>query len=211
MITDPATLGLFMAASVALYIAPGPDMIYVASRAMGQGRRAGAVSALGVSTGIIVHILGASFGLAALLKVWPAAFMLIKWGGVAYLVYLGLRALASKEDGFGAEAKSGRRTAWRLFRQGVLCNMLNPKIALFFLAFLPQFADPAKGDVTTQMLFYGAVFWTGGLVFILLIAYLFGGVGNWLAERPQLMRLQRWVTGSSMLGLALFVALDERE
>ncbi len=207
---DPATLGVFIAASVALYIAPGPDMIYVATRAMGQGRRAGAISALGISAGILVHMFAAAFGLAAVLKIFPAAFVIIKWAGIAYLVYLGLRTLIAKGDDMSLAPATTRRDDWRLFRQGFVCNILNPKIALFFLAFLPQFTDAAHGDITLQMLFYGAVFASGGLVWILGVAWVFGAAGNWVARHPGAMKAQKWITGSSMLGLALFVALEER-
>ncbi|WNK01223.1 LysE family translocator [Thalassospiraceae bacterium LMO-JJ14] len=206
---DFSTLGIFIAASFALYIAPGPDMIYVATRAMGQGKRAGVLSALGVSSGILVHMFAAAFGLAALLKVWPAAFILIKWVGIAYLVYLGLRVLLSKAESIDLQPARTARNDWRLYRQGFFCNILNPKIAIFFLAFLPQFTDAALGDVSLQMLFYGAVFASGGLVWILFIAYAFGSAGNWFARHPGALKFQKWITGSSMLGLALFVALDE--
>jgi threonine/homoserine/homoserine lactone efflux protein len=206
---DVSTLGVFIAASVALYIAPGPDMIYVATRAMGQGQRAGVLSALGVSSGILVHMFAAAFGLAALLKVWPAAFIVIKWAGIAYLVWLGVRALMSKAETVTLEPARTARDDWRLYRQGFFCNILNPKIAIFFLAFLPQFTDAARGDISLQMLFYGAVFAGGGLVWILFIAWAFGSAGNWFARHPDALKFQKWITGSSMLGLALFVALDE--
>jgi threonine/homoserine/homoserine lactone efflux protein len=206
---DLSTLGVFIAASLALYISPGPDMVYVASRAMGQGARAGVISALGISSGILVHMFAASFGLAALLKVWPAAFLIIKWAGIAYLVYLGLRALLSRAGTVTLQPTQTRRDDWRLYRQGFFCNILNPKIAIFFLAFLPQFTDAQHGNITLQMLFYGAVLAGGGLVWILFIAYAFGRAGNWFARHPGALRWQKWITGSSMLGLALFVALDE--
>lgn len=207
---DLATLGVFIAASLALYISPGPDMIYVATRAMGQGKRAGALSALGISTGILVHMFAAAFGLAAVLKVFPAAFIVIKWAGIAYLVYLGIRALTGKGDDDALEPATTKRDNWRLYRQGFICNILNPKIALFFLAFLPQFTDVRHGDVTLQMLFYGGVFASGGLVWILGVAWVFGSAGAWVKRHPGAMRWQKWITGSSLLGLAAFLALDKR-
>jgi len=207
---DPATLGIFIAASVALYISPGPDFVFVATRAMGQGRRAGILSALGVSTGVLAHMLAAAFGLAALLNVWPALFALIKWAGVSYLIYLGVRTLLRTSGEIALAPSRTARNDWRLYRQGFFCNILNPKIAIFFLAFLPQFTDAELGDVTQQMLFYGAVFASGGLVWILGVAYVFGAAGNWVQRHPRVMKLQKWITGSSLLGLALFVALDRR-
>ncbi|MBO6946686.1 MAG: LysE family translocator [Rhodospirillales bacterium] len=207
---DLATLGVFIAASLALYISPGPDMIYVATRAMGQGKRAGALSALGISTGILVHMFAAAFGLAAVLKVFPAAFIVIKWAGIAYLVYLGIRSLTGHGDDEALKPATTKRDNWRLYRQGFVCNILNPKIALFFLAFLPQFTDAAHGNVTLQMLFYGGVFASGGLVWILGVAWVFGSAGNWVKRHPGAMRAQKWITGSSLLGLAAFLALDKR-
>lgn len=207
---DITTLGVFILASVALYISPGPDMIYVASRSIGQGRRAGIVSCFGVQTGLIIHMLAASFGLAALLAKFPTAFEVIRWLGIGYLIYMGIRALTDKENTFDLDAQ--KSAAWsdrKLYLQGLLVNLLNPKIAVFFLAFLPQFADPAMGDLSTQMLFYGVVFNLGGFPWILCMAVLFGAAGNWLSERPHMISVQRWITGSSLIGLAVFMAIQD--
>lgn len=207
---DFATLGVFILASVALYISPGPDMIYVASRSIGQGRRAGIISCFGVQTGLIIHMLAASFGLAALLAKFPSAFEIVRWLGIGYLVYMGVRAMIDRDSGFDVDAQ--KATSWsdrKLYLQGLFVNLLNPKIAVFFLAFLPQFADPRLGDVSMQMLFYGVVFNLGGFPWILLMAVLFGAAGNWLSARPQMMSLQRWITGSSLIGLAIFMAAQD--
>lgn len=207
---DISTLGLFITASVALYISPGPDMIYVASRSIGQGQRAGIISCIGVQTGLIIHMLAASFGLAALLAEFPAAFEIIRWLGISYLIYMGLRAILDKGDAFDLDIQKAE--AWsdnKLYFQGLFVNLFNPKIAVFFLAFLPQFTDPALGDVSTQMLFYGVIFNLGGFPWILLMAVIFGAAGDWLSERPQMMSVQRWVTGSSLLGLAAFMTLQD--
>jgi len=207
---DIATLGVFILASVALYISPGPDMIYVASRSIGQGRRAGILSCFGVQTGLIIHMLAASFGLAALLAEFPSAFEIIRWLGIGYLVYMGVRTMTDRNSAFELDAQ--KSAAWsdqKLYLQGLFVNLLNPKIAIFFLAFLPQFTDPAMGDLSTQMLFYGVVFNLGGFPWILLMAVLFGAAGNWLSERPKMITLQRWITGSSLIGLAVFMALQD--
>lgn len=206
---DYSILGVFIAASIALYISPGPDFIIVASKAVGQGRRAGILTAFGVSTGVLIHMFAAAFGLAALLQVWPIAFSLVKWAGITYLVYLGVRILVAKTSSFDVSATQNHRSNRQLFVQGLFCNLLNPKIAIFFLAFLPQFTDPSRGDLTLQMLFYGAVFASGGLVWIIFVAILFGAVGNWFAEKPAVLKIQKWITGSTMLGLAAFVAFDD--
>ena len=185
-------------------------MIYVASRSIGQGRRAGIVSCFGVQTGLIIHILAASFGLAALLAEFPTAFEVIRWLGIGYLIYMGIRAVTDKENTFDLDAK--KSAAWsdqKLYLQGLFVNLLNPKIAVFFLAFLPQFADPEMGDLSTQMLFYGVVFNLGGFPWILFMAVLFGAAGNWLSSWPQMISLQRWITGSSLIGLAIFMALQD--
>lgn len=208
---DLTTLGLFIAASVALYISPGPDMIYVASRSIGQGRRAGIVSCFGVQTGLIIHMLAASFGLAALLAQFPGAFEIIRWVGIGYLVYIGVRTLLDRNPAFSLD-RARIATGWsdrKLYLQGLFINLLNPKIAVFFLAFLPQFVDPAHGDVTLQMLFFGVVFNMGGFPFILMMAVLFGAAGNWLSAHPRMMSVQKWITGSSLLGLAAFLAFQE--
>ena len=207
---DIATLGVFILASVALYISPGPDMIYVASRSIGQGRRAGIVSCFGVQTGLIIHMLAASFGLAALLAEFPSAFEIIRWLGIGYLVYMGVRTMTDRNSAFELDAQ--KSAAWsdqKLYLQGLFVNLLNPKIAIFFLALLPQFTDPAMGDLSTQMLFYGVVFNLGGFPWILFMAVLFGAAGNWLSERPKMITLQRWITGSSLIGLAVFMALQD--
>jgi len=206
---DWSTFGVFVAATLTLYIAPGPDMIYVASRAIGQGRRAGVISAFGVSTGVVSQMLAASFGLAAVLQVWPTAFAIVKWAGVAYLGYLGIKALFGHAATFAPAPGNSRAEDWRIYRQGVITNLLNPKITVFFLAFLPQFTDPARGDLTLQMLFYGGLFSAGGLAWVICLAYLFGATGNWIATRPRLLSAQKWITGGSLLGLALFLAFDD--
>lgn len=211
-IPDTTTLAVFAAASLALYVAPGPDMLYIASRSIGHGRRAGVVSALGVFAGLVIHMLGAAFGLSALLVVWPLAYTAVKWVGVAYLLYLGVRVLLDKNHGLApSPVKGGTLGHWQMFRRGLFVNLLNPKIALFFLAFLPQFADESLGGFAAQMLFLGALFNLGGLVWILFLAIAFGAVGDWFRRNSAVWRWQRWFTGSVLVALALHLAVTERK
>src|SRR5882757_7562651 len=133
----------FFVATLALNLAPGPDMTYVAARSLGQGRRAGLISALGISAGCLVHIAAASAGVAVLLRAWPRAYTAIRLAGAAYLLYLGISLWWSAGRGDGLRAVP-RASDWEIFRQGAITNMLNPKVAMFFLAFLPQFVDPAR-------------------------------------------------------------------
>ncbi len=209
MLPDSATLATFAAASFALYLMPGPDMLYIASRSIGQGWRAGVVSAFGTCTGLMIHTLAAALGLSALLVVSPLAYLAVKWLGVGYLMWLGLRTLFGRGDAFASTGAEGAAGAWRIYRQGALINLLNPKIALFFLAFLPQFVDAGEGFVV-QMIGLGALFTSGGLVWTLFLAASFGRAGDWLARRPAVWRWQRRFTGSVFIALAGKLALDSR-
>jgi threonine/homoserine/homoserine lactone efflux protein len=205
LLPDAATLAVFATASLALYVAPGPDMYYTASASRGQGRRAGMLSALGTTTGLVIHTMLAAFGLSALLALFPPAFQVIRWLGVAYLLYLGLRVLLSGEAP-GAPAGQAVGRSWWIYGQGVLVNLLNPKIALFFLAFLPQFVDPARGAPAAQMVVLGGLFDAGGLLWTLFLALLFGGAGDWLARHAGVWKWQRRFTATALIGLAAYLA-----
>ena len=209
VLPDTDTLLVFAAACIALYLAPGPDMLYIASRSL-QGRRAGLLSCLGIASGLLVHMTGAALGLSTLLVLWPLAYAFVKWLGVAYLLYLGVRTFLERSPVHFDPAAPVRDGAWRIVRQGFLVNLLNPKIALFFLAFLPQFVDVARGAFAEQMLFLGLLFNAGGFLWIVLLAFGFGSLGNWLARRPHLWIWQRRITGGLLVGLALQLALSER-
>jgi threonine/homoserine/homoserine lactone efflux protein len=134
-------LGLFLVASIALILAPGPDSLYVLARGLGQGRRAGVIAALGSSSGLLAHTTLAALGLAVLLQTSEVAFTVVRVGGALYLIYLGVRALLSRER-FAIGASAAQFSPRRMYLQGLLTNLLNPKIALFFIAFLLQFVDP---------------------------------------------------------------------
>ena len=174
----------FGVATLILNLTPGPDMMYVVARSVGQGRRAGVVSALGIGAGILVHTLGAALGIAALLRAWPFGYEIVRYAGAAYLIYLGVRLLVQRRAASPTRAITPGQLAAEplavIFRQGVITNVLNPKVALFFLAFLPQFVSPAKGAVGLQMAALGLYFNFSGTLVNLGVALAAGLAGDFL-------------------------------
>jgi len=203
-------LALFIAASWALIAAPGPDMLYVITRGVPQGRTAGLVSAAGVTVGLLVHTCAAALGLAAVLRTSAIAFMLVKYVGVVYLVYLGVKSLRDKSALLPDEKKEPMKLR-AMFAQGVLSNVLNPKVALFFLAFLPQFVDSSAGHVTQQMLLLGLMFAFFTWLAYSVLGYFAGHFGGWLVRKANLAAQLRWVTGSVLIALGLRLAFTERQ
>jgi threonine/homoserine/homoserine lactone efflux protein len=209
MLVDPSRLALFVGAALVLLVTPGPAVLYITARAMSQGVRAGLVSVLAVETGNSVQVLGAAVGLAALLASSALAFSVVKLLGAGYLVVLGVRKLASGRDGTPAGGQEARPASLRaVYVQGVVVSVLNPKTALFFLAFLPQFVDPARGHVTAQMLVLGATFVALALISDGAYALLAGTVGRWLWRHPRFVRGERYVSGSVYIGLGAYTALS---
>jgi threonine/homoserine/homoserine lactone efflux protein len=155
---DTTTLGLFVAAAAILLMTPGPAVLYIVARSVEHGRAAGIVSALGIQVGTLFHVAAAAFGVSAILVSSALAFSVLKYVGAAYLIYLGVRTLARKETEAAPDVPPRERSLLRIFVQGVVVNVLNPKTALFFLAFLPQFVNPARGAVAAQVLLLGLVF-----------------------------------------------------
>jgi threonine/homoserine/homoserine lactone efflux protein len=206
---DLTTLGFFLLATITLNLTPGPDMLYVIARSVGQGRRAGVVSALGIGGGTLVHMFAVAFGLATLLRSVPVAYEAVKYIGAAYLLYLGVRILLTKERR-NEETRLRTESYARIFRQGVITNVLNPKVALFFLAFLPQFLDPQRGPIFWQVILLGLIFNTSGTLVNSAVALLSGSVGNRLRANPRLSRVQRWFTGTVFIALAARLAIPER-
>ena len=205
-----ANIALYVVASLALIATPGPDMIYVVTRGVAQGRRAALVSACGVCSGLAVHTSFAAIGLSALLARSAVAFSAVKYAGAAYLIYLGVKTLLSEEGfAFSGETRPTKGLAG-VFFQGVASNVLNPKVALFFLAFLPQFVSPHAGSAVVQMLILGAVFALLGLLCLTLVAHFSGSLGERLGGSPRFARALRWFSGSILVGLGLRLALPER-
>ena len=205
---DKAAFLTFMVAALLLNLAPGPDMLYVIGRSVGQGRKAGIVSALGIFAGCWVHILAAALGIAAILRSSPLAFNLIRYAGAAYLVYLGIRMLVQRSNLAGRQlAPEPLKT---IFRQGVITNVLNPKVAIFFLAFLPQFINEARGNVIWSILLLGLIFNVGGTLVNLVVAYAGGSLGAVLRRNEHVARFQQWFTGMVFIGLGARLAFQRR-
>ena len=198
----------FLFAAFMLNIAPGPDMLYVIGRSVGQGRKAGIVSSLGVFVGCWAHILAAAVGIAALLRSSPVAFNVVRYAGAAYLIYLGARMIAERANLSSRQLK--RESLASIFRQGVFTNVLNPKVAIFFLAFLPQFIDAHRRNVALQILVLGLIFNIGGTLVNLAVAYAGGTLGELLRRNEQFARLQQLFTGLVFIGLGLRLAWQRR-
>jgi threonine/homoserine/homoserine lactone efflux protein len=199
---DKSAFITFLIASCLLNLAPGPDMLYVMGRSIGQGRRAGTVSALGIFTGTLVHITLAAAGLTAILRSSPAAFNIIRYAGAAYLLYLGLRILIQRDSRLAA-ANLAKVSLWSVFSQGVVTNVLNPKVALFFLAFLPQFVNTRGGNTALDIVLLGMIFNVGGTLVNLAVASTGGLLGNLLRSNPRIARIQQRFTGAVFVGLGL--------
>ena len=200
---------LFLAASLVVIVAPGPDNILVLTRGVTLGRKAALVSAAGASVGLVTHSLFAAAGLSVLLARSVVAFSVVKYVGAAYLIYLGVKALLDRESFVLAEGtpRVGLRS---VFAQAVASNVLNPKIAVFFLAYLPQFADADAGGTALQLLALGLTFALLTWVIFSAIALFSGTLGAWLRTRPKLAGGMGWIPGGVLVGLGLRLAFVER-
>lgn len=204
---DFSTLMFFITMSMALLITPGPAVLYIVTRSIDQGRMAGIVSALGIGTGTMVHVAAAALGLSAILVSSALAFSVVKYLGAAYLIYLGIRTFRERSDQEQPEL-NGQTSLARIFNQGVVVNILNPKVALFFFAFLPQFVDPNNGTVALQVLFLGMLFVVLGILSDTIYALLAGTAGNWLKSSAAFLRGQRYFAGTIYVALGLATALS---
>jgi threonine/homoserine/homoserine lactone efflux protein len=204
-----ASCVLFLTASLVVIVAPGPDNMLVLTRGVAQGRGAALVSAAGASLGLVVHSVFAAVGLSALLAQSALAFSVVKYVGAAYLIYLGVRALLDRE-GFAPTRGEAPMGLGKVFTQAVASNVLNPKIAVFFLAYLPQFADPATGGTAIQLLAFGLTFALLTLAIFSALAVFSGTVGSWLRSRPKLAGGLGWLTGAVLISLGLRLAFQDR-
>ena len=203
---DGYTYALFVTAALALLLVPGPSVLYVVARSLEGGKAAGLVSCLGIGVGTLVHVTFAAVGLSALVASSAIAFSAVKWLGVAYLVWLGLTRIFEREDE-GTPIALEPEPLSRVFAQGVLVNILNPKTALFFLAFLPQFVDTSRGPVWAQILVFGVTLVALGLLTDSLYALLGGSTGGWLRRKGAgFRRARRYVSGGVYLALGAIAA-----
>jgi threonine/homoserine/homoserine lactone efflux protein len=207
---DASTFLLFAAASLAFLAIPGPSVFYIVTRSLAQGRRAGVTSMLGVQAGGLVHVVAAAVGVSALIASSATAFTIVKYAGAAYLVLLGIRKLLARDAEEPDPEPRGPVTMRRLFWQGMVVNILNPKTALFFLAFLPQFVDPDAGMPALQIAFLGVLFGALGLVTDSLWALAAGTAGGLLRGSRRFLQTQRYVAGSVYVGLGVVTALVGR-
>jgi threonine/homoserine/homoserine lactone efflux protein len=202
-----STLMVFIVASYALAIVPGPAVVYIVNRSVAQGRKAGVYSALGIAAGGTVHVLAAALGVSAVLASSAVAFGLVKWAGAAYLIFLGFRSLRSADLVLDNPIPPvGNR---RAFGQGMIVNILNPKTALFFLSYFPQFVHPENGPVVNQMVVLGVVFLLAALSSDLVYALAAGSLSRLLRSRREARQAQRVVTATVFFGLGAAAAFTE--
>lgn len=202
MLISHSSLLLFVTGAAVLLVIPGPAVTYVVSRSIGHGRAAGLVSVMGIVVGTLFHVVAATLGLSALLASSVLAFQFVKYLGAAYLIYLGIRTLR-RNDSQLMETANGERRLLHIFAQGVLVNVLNPKTALFFLAFLPQFVDPSRGHATLQIFQLGVLFALMGWCSDSVWAVLAGTVADRFRASIRLRRAQRNISGGALIALGL--------
>jgi threonine/homoserine/homoserine lactone efflux protein len=205
MIPTHPSLLLFVTGAVVLLVIPGPAVFYIVGRSIDQGRRAGVISALGIATGALVHVAAAALGLSALLVSSATAFSVVKYLGAAYLIYLGFEKLYRGDSLAKSDAPEPAKLG-RIFRQGVVVSVLNPKEALFFFAFLPQFVDYSEGSITAQILFLGLLFISMGVTSDTLWALTAGTLAQHLKRNTRWLKVERYVSGGMLISLGVATA-----
>ncbi|MDQ0073985.1 threonine/homoserine/homoserine lactone efflux protein [Variovorax boronicumulans] len=204
-----ATLSLFLLAVLALFLSPGPNMAFVLSHGVAHGPRGGFAAAIGISAADLVHTLFAATGVTALVAAWPPSFDVLRYAGALYLVWLAVQALRSG-GGLRASAEAQPAGFGHIVRMALLNNLVNPKALLFFMVFLPQFVDPARGSVALQLVQLGVVLSVAALAFNTLLGACSGQVGRWLQRRPGAEKFQRTLLALVMIGLAIRLLMLDR-
>lgn len=205
-----ATLALFLLAVLALFLSPGPNMAFVLSHGVAHGPRGGFAAALGISSADLVHTLFAATGVTALVAAWPPSFDLLRYAGALYLLWLAMQSLRSSNGGLPGGARAQPSAFGRIVRMAFFNNLVNPKALLFFMMFLPQFVDPARGSVPLQLVQLGVMLSAAALAFNTLLGACSGQVGRWLHRRPGAERFQRGLLALVMVGLAIRLLLLDR-
>jgi threonine/homoserine/homoserine lactone efflux protein len=201
-------IALFLVASALLTLAPGPDIVYVLTRGVSQGRQAGLAAALGFATGCIFHTLLAALGVAAVIRSSEFAFNAVRWAGAAYLVWIGIQALRHRST-FSLASAGGAPALFTIYRQSVIGNALNPKVTLFFLSFLPQFVDGAAGAIAWQMALLGTIFMVQTAVLFGAVALFSGWIGERLRRRPAIAERLGVFAGLTFIALGVRVAMPD--
>jgi threonine/homoserine/homoserine lactone efflux protein len=206
---DANTLVMFFTASTLLALAPGPDNLYVMSQSMLKGRAAGLMITLGLCTGLIGHTTAVALGVAVLFQTSSVAFTVLKFVGAAYLLYLAWKSFSASEGSLHMK-KGGETTSWYLYRRGVIMNITNPKVSIFFLAFLPQFSNPSKGSIPVQLMLLGGMFILSALVVFSSISYLAGMIGGWFLKSKRAEKILNIVAGTVFTALAIKLVLTRQ-
>ena len=194
---------LFLSVSILVNLSPGPDMLYTAARSLSQGTKAGIFSTLGIFTGCLFHITAAVFGLSKIIEESVLLFSIIKYAGAAYLVYLGLKSLLRKTKNETAIKELPALSSKKIFTQGLITNLLNPKVAIFFLSFLPQFINPQSTHIKEQIAFLGLWFDVQGCLILAVVAILTGTFSKMLQQNRSFWNWQEKITGMILIGLGI--------
>jgi RhtB (resistance to homoserine/threonine) family protein len=202
-------LSLFLVSAILLNLTPGQDTLYIVGRSVAQGRRAGLLSVAGIIAGCAIHTVAAAFGLSAILATSASAYTVLKWAGAAYLVYLGVRMWFVHSPSTADASQFARENSWAVFRAGLFTNLLNPKVALFYLAFLPQFVEPAADSKIVAFLFLGGLFITTGTIWCLILAFAASAISHRLRPGSSLGTLVRQATGALFVGLGVRLAVSK--
>jgi threonine/homoserine/homoserine lactone efflux protein len=209
LLPEWSAFSVFLVAALAVGVSPGPGMLYAVARGIGQGSGAALVSVLGLSTGSFINCLIAALGMSAVLAASALAYDIVRYLGAAYLLYLAYRIVRTRDEGI-AVGRLHTEGLGRIYLQGIVTNIVNPKSALFYLSFVPQFIDPARGNAFMQFVLLGLIFNVSGNIVNLAVAVFFGRIGDWLSHHPRVWLYQRWFTASVLGGLALHLALSTR-
>lgn len=204
---DISQLAYFLGASILLTIAPGPDNVFVVTQGVTRGRKAAVLTAIGMCSGISVHTTAASLGISAIFYSSAVAFNVVKFAGAAYLLLLAWKTIREHRE-IELRGNGGELSGFALFKRGFIMNVLNPKVALFFLAFLPQFVPPGSDNVALTMIMLGLIFMVQGMIIFIAIGLLSGAIGNYFLRKPRVSRLFSWLTAGifAILGLRLALA-----